>query len=655
MNIALQDLVGFLVGAVIAPLFMLLPGFGLVSIAERCGIVVAQGWRRVGWALLLSISVLPIAYALAVRFCGMGALALTALAISLPGLARLPGPRRVRWSGLYLAALIWGLAVLAAYIDVEYRGSLHQSLLIIDLVKHAAVIESILRDGLPLSDPFFFRRSAAGYYFYFYLWPAAVSWLSGGFVDARMAFAATVFWTGPALVALLWHVGNDAGLIRPGGERRFLTTITILCFVSGADLPFMIARALGGPLEAQVDWWSEEIRFAFGSLLWVPHHIAAVIACWTGFLLIVRRVPATVVGRAVTIALSGLIFASVFGLSAWIALTAAAVLAVWAFWRSIKRDWQPVLLLSAIAIVALIVSLPQITDLLSGRAAQQFPVALAIRGSAGMTAHGPWQSLAAFLVLPLSYCIEFGVFAFTAFLFFRAYPIGSPPLRPLMVIAAAVSLIVASILKSSIIFNDLGWRAPWFAQVPAMVWAATMLQWFHRLRQARSTFVALTAIGIASNVWDLVGLRIGVPLGASPQFAYVNADPALDAELRGVYRWAATTLPANAVLQENPARTPRVFDFGLYGRQRIGVADAQAMLFGASRIAVQRRIEAVAPIFLSTLPINAIDNRAQQAGIDALIFTDRDAAWRRFETPVERARCRYKSKRTCVVVLREDH
>lgn len=256
MTMLAQDL-GMLALATLAmPLVTLLPGFALITIAERLGLDTGTGWARCGWAVLLAVALLPALDALGARIVGIGAIAIIHLLLAAVGAVALMRIR-VDWPCRRFALLVpfWWALVAIAYVDVDHGGRLYQSLMILDLVKHAAVIESLVQAGVPLRDPFVARDAAAGYYYFYYLAPAFVRWLGHGLVDSRMAFAASVFWTGIALPAALWRVAAESALMRPEDGRRVAIMLACLCFVGGADLPYsLLGTWQGGVWDPQVDW-----------------------------------------------------------------------------------------------------------------------------------------------------------------------------------------------------------------------------------------------------------------------------------------------------------------------------------------------------------------------------------------------------------------
>jgi hypothetical protein len=445
-----------------------------------------------------------------------------------------------------------------------------------------------------------------------------------------MAFAACVFWTGIAVPALLWRIAAEAGLAH---GRRSLLVGTLLCFVTGADLVIILIRwAVTGLADPQIDMWNTEVAWMLRTTLWVPHHLAAVIAGWVGMVLALR-------GRAVA---AGLAFASMFGLSAWIALTLAPLLLGWTILRLWRRDWR----LLITGGVALLLATPQMFDLLHGRAAGGFPIGLGMRPFMQLLPEGPLSSqLIYFALLPLNYALEFGIFALGALLAMRIRL--ETPERKLLLWSAVISLVIASFVQSVLIDNDLGWRSILFAQLTAMVTTMHIVEArAERSRRLRVWIGALLLIGTVGTAYDLVGLRlIRQPImtaRAVPQ----NRDPTIDHALRSAYQWADAHLPEGATLQHDPAQARRMFDFGLYGRHWPAVADSEASLFGASRQAVSDRIALLQPVFAPMLTRADANARASAAGADYLLYTARDAAWPKLPLP-----CVYRSELVCIAPL----
>lgn len=645
MSYMFQDLAGLALATLLAPLVLYLPGLGLVRLLSRAGLAAESYWQRIGWAMLLGLAVLPVFDILLIRIAGMPAMLLLHAGLALWGAPLLRTPdRSASFAPFILLGLFWWLICAWSIIDVDVDGRLYQSLIAVDMVKHAAVVEQIVGQGVPFSDPFFARDGITGYYHYFYAWPAAIKWIGGEAISARMAFSGALYWTGIGIVALLWRLAADAAFIRPGRGPRLLLLAGALCFIAGADLLFMLLRYLVvHRIEPELDSWNTEIRMLGTSVLWVPHHVSAMVAAWTGMLLIERTRPGN---RLLLGSAAGAAFATIFGESVWIALTIAPLLAGWAILRLLRRD--PVLLIAGT--VALLLSLPQLHDIVHGRAPEAFPIAFGVRPFTVIFAADTLAAqLWSLILLPLNYGLEFGLCGVGAYLYWRTRKRPEPQgvaVRQLLLWSAITALLIASFFKSVIINNDLGWRAVLFPVTAAMVWTLRLGQSISSVRKLHPMALALLALGSVGTAWDLFGLRlIRQPLFSVRPIGLNNA-PAISYAQRQAYGWTDRHLPPRAVLQHNPAITLRAVDFGLYGRHWPAVADAQAYLFGAGTKATANRMALLTPIFMRSLPMHDMIDRARSAHVDFLLFAARDPVWRLHGGPP--LPCVYRSALICV-------
>ncbi len=650
MSYLIQDLGGLAVATIIAPLLLYAPGLGLVRLLASAGLTVQGYWQRVGWAMILALAILPVLDTLMIRLLGMPSMILLNGALALAGMRLLKGARPPSTARPFLViALAWWLICAWSLVDFDRGGQLHQSLIAFDMVKHAAVVEQIARQGIPFTDPFFARDGIAGYYHYFYVWPAAVRWISGFHIGPTMAFGATAFWTGIGVVALLWRIAADAALIRPGAERRVLLLAILFCFVAGADLLYMALRYLMvHRIEPEIENWNTEIRMLATSTLWVPHHIMALVAAWTGMLLSARAVAIKGARRHGLAIAAGAAFATMFGASIWISVTIAPLLAIWGLITLMRRD--PGLLVAGA--LALILSLPQFHDLLHGREPDIFPIGFHIRPFTILFAgDGLSAQMLNLVLLPLNYALEFGIFMLGTSLYFRRrhqWGAEGRLVRNLLLWSALLALLVASFVQSVIINNDLGWRATLFMLVPMMVWTMGVGQEPGSARRFGILGAALLLLGLAGTAWDIVGLRaIRAPLFPVRPIE-VNDDPSMSRALRAAYGWADHALPEGATLQHNPGLKGRALDFGMYGRHWPAVADRDAFLFGANREAVAQRMRVLMPIFDRPLPKRELVRRAHQARSDYLLFTRRDPVWRATGGPPAALPCVYRTADLCI-------
>jgi hypothetical protein len=649
MHYFFEDLLGLAAATPLAALLLVMPGFGIAALLARAGLLHPQGWKRACWGLLLAPALLPAIDALLVRWLGFGAM--LALHLGLAAVGVRPAWDAVRkvpprwWSAI---AFCW-VAVAWANVDFDWNGRLYQSAFVIDTVKHAAVVGSLATHGIPLRDPFFARSGAAGYYYYFYLGPALIHWLGRPLIDSRAAFAAGTLAILLAFPAMLLLVADAAALIGEGARRRFLRILLLLCCVSGFDLlPGLWFWARTGHALSDLDWWSEEVRWALSSLLFQPHHMTAVIAVLTGCLIVAG--PGRPARRALV---AGLAFGTAFGCSVWVAVGAAPILVLWWVYERVRGSPESPWALPLSGVAALLLSLRQIADIAAGRAASGPPLAFALRtvGPAPTLPHSPGEWILHLAVLPGAYLIEFGIFALgSIFLLTRGRLAESraTPVGRFLLVSAPVTLILVTFVRSAVMYNDFGWRAIWLAQVPALLWTASVLTAQRELLPKSTVWTGALALGLVAAVWDMAGMRIPF---ADRSRSYVNNRPDMDYDLRGAYRWADEKFPPQVIVQHNPTGNVRAMDFGLYSDRGVAVADGDARLFGASQAAVEARISLLEPIFNRDLPTAELRQRAALAGVGAILLTSVDPLWRARGGPPPGWTCQHRSAHSCLMFL----
>src|SRR5208283_593060 len=107
-----------------------------------------------------------------------------------------------------------------------------------------------------------------------------------------------------------------------------------LLAVTGLDiLPVLVKAILRMKTDGDMEWWSAaQVSSWMDSVLWVPHHVAGLVCCLLGFLLVWMSKGLSGGRRAVCGLIAGLSFASAFGLSTWVALAFAMVMIAWMIW-----------------------------------------------------------------------------------------------------------------------------------------------------------------------------------------------------------------------------------------------------------------------------------------------------------------------------------
>jgi hypothetical protein len=647
-----EDLTGLAAGTLLALLLLVLPGFGLVRLGDRFALSPNEPFTRTCWSLVLGPVLLPAVDALLLRYFGMAAVLVPHLAF-----AALGAPRG--FAVLKRISFGWWLTLLAAWavvawanVDFDWNGKLHQSLSVFDTVKHGAVTAAIATRGVPFGDPFFARPGITGYYFYFYIGPALIRWLAFPLVDNRMAFAAATFVTLIGFPAMLLLIADRAGLIAQGMRKRFVRTVTFLCCVQGFDVLAGIVIWIGTGLTLkQLETWSPELRWALTSILWVPHHLTALIAVFAGALTLSAR-RGTPLQRS---AIAALAFTTAFGCSVWVAFGAAIVLSVWWVVERDRSAAMPFWLLPLSGVIAGVLLVPQFHDLIIGRTAGPFPLALTVHGVGPDPGepHSLFDVLKRLVLLPFAYLIQFGVFAIGAFFFWRRggfAAMRATPVGRLLLCAFPVALLLGSFVRSTIIYNDFSWRTLWFAEVPALLWTASVLSQRTRAIWRSPVWSGAIALGVAATTWDLVGLRFVRPPYFNTLLTVVNAHPEVDYDLRATYRWIDRTLPPGLIVQHNPADL-RGIDFGLYGDRPVAIADYQARLFGADQRDVLRRGAMLKTIYIQPLPLAEVRQRALANGARAILLTSADPLWQRGNGPPSTWSCTYRAPHSCVMLL----
>jgi hypothetical protein len=306
---------------------------------------------------------------------------------------------------------------------------------------------------------------------------------------------------------------------------------------------------------------------------------------------------------------------------------------------------------------AAVLLLPQFHDLLVGRTAGPFPLALTVHGVGPDPGepHTIADVLLRVALLPLAYFVQFGVFALGAFLFLKRGGFAlmrSTSVGRLLLCAFPLALLLATFVRSTIIYNDFSWRTMWFAQVPMLVWTASVLNARNESLWRSAMWGGAVALGLAATAWDMAGLRFIRQPAFKVMLTVVNAHPEIDYDLRATYRWIDRTLSPAMIVQHNPADL-RGVDFGLYGDRPVAMADYQARLFGADQRDVLRRGAMLKPIYQSALPMDEVRQRAVSNGAGALLLTSADPLWQASGGPPASWTCAYRSAHTCVLIVAE--
>ncbi len=669
MGFTAQDSLGFLLATLAAFPLLVLPGLAVSRLFDLLSYRTLD--RRDRWAvgLMVAHAVVPLLTCLLGRTVGLPLTiaALLGLAVcAWPDLPALVG--RVQ-RGAAVAAILAVAGTGLLVVDWAAAGALYPSLLQIDLVKHAAITRVIAEHGVPPADPFFWRAGAASYYYFYYTPAALIDLVGDDLIDARMAFAGLIPWTALAAVLLADDLYRRAGFTRKPDERR-IPLLLVLMACAGAQLLYVATFWIKGETwREQSTWLNDSVNSFLITSLWVPHHLAALIASWCGFLLLVDAI-AHARRRTLSIITAGVAFAGVAGLSVYVAIGAAATLAVWLVLLARNRRSTAVVTILAAGAFSLFVALPHLIDLQANRSFADAPLGFRIRqfvvADSAADLLGGGQIWLRLLLLPLNYLLEAGtaVAGTLAFWAHRRRQKHAPnDVAHLLAISAAVSVLIASCVASVIANNDLGWRIILFAQLSALLWTTHVIWPFWRrtaatvramatLRFVPRPMTAFLVLGLLGTAHDIVMLR-AYPLANRNHKDGEAIDPALNADLRAAYTWLAAHTPRKAIVQHNPNAT-RAFAFGLYGRNPTSVSDLHgATLFGAGTSLAANRLSDLIPVFSTALPAAEARARLERHGVDLVLVTSADRAWQDAAGWLHHSPAHYQTARIRIVKVDE--
>ena len=632
------------------PLVVLAPGYAIAWLTDLLAFRRRTLAFRIALAIPLSISLGPIV----IYLLGMWPIVATwavAAALAAAGLRRFALPR-LPGSVLALAAA-WIVAAVLSLVDLQIDGRLYYSVIGFDYCIRSAMIQSISSWGVPARSPFFFpgHPVTLRYHYYWLILCAVVKSLGRGSIDARQALIAGTPWCGLGLMGV---IALYLRLLSPEGAsnlRRRLTTAIALLGVTGLDiLPTLLIVALyasgaSGMIFPSVEWWNEQVDGWIYTMLWEPHHLAGLIACLTGFLLLWKAPDEP--GRRGLLkhsAAAGAAFATAVGSSIHVTFAFAIFLAVWGaitLWRKWLRDTAALAIAGVSAAALSIPYLRSIAGPGSGGPPLQWTVRSFMIPEFVMRAFGlrrPWQvALGDLVLLPLNYFLELGLFFAVGWLWWRSwrekgYPCGRRELA--LAAMAASSIVTCTFLRSSLIGNnDLGWRGFLFAQFVLLLWAADLFSRWPDVPRPR-LLAALAVLGAIGTLYDVAILRFYPLLSDRGSVRFLNwmtPDRRLGPRtyaVREAYAWVRTHTPPDAVVQHNPDVAVQDTPAGLYAGRQAAAFDMFCMsTFGGDPRQCGPIAQKLKELFSPDPPPESFAQVCRSVPVDILMAKDTDPAW----------------------------
>ncbi len=654
--------------------FLLAPGYLLGWACNLFGFRRGSGAERALLSVALSVGISPVLAVLVARCSSLTATLWLFFSISLiaAALALKKGAEggSERWAlkpgtGIALGlAVLWAAIALFELADLQLGHRLYLSVTVWDYSVRTAMVESVLRHGVPATNPFYLPNAqpvGLRYYYYWYVLCALVSRAVG--VPARASLTGSVVWSGLALAAMIPLYLKYVLGCRKGLRRASLIGLVLLG-VTGLDvIPNLILYARQtSVILPDADWWDpSQVTGWMASLLWVPHHVASLVACLVGFLLLHSLQEEDGWSKRVGVAaLAGVSFASAAGLGIYVTFAFAIFLVAWSARLLLLGKFRSLISFAAAGAVSLALSVPYLRELSGAGAGEGFarfhvreflPLVNWLHAN-GVTGTVAVQGIS-LLALPVIYFAEFGFFLLAGAWWLRRGRTVSNGAQALWWMCGS-SLLVGTLLRSAAIAsNDLGMRAMLPAQFALLLFGAMWLggrEW-NRPGTASSGEEKITAgaralrvaalctlvLGALGTVHELIILRAYPLLVDSGQIerseGFLPAGPQMGERtyrLRQGMEELQRRLPQAAVVQYN-SLLPTYPALLLYsGRQRAsGMRDCGAP-FGGRPGDCRPILERLVPLYFRNIypgPVD-VDAACRALGVQVLIATDADQVWR---------------------------
>lgn len=653
-----QDIVATAAGFLLFPLLLIAPGYAAGWFFDLFDFRRSRFGVRLSRSLLLSVALTPICLYLPARFLTFtGAFVLLAfflLAFVFSLLADRPDLqfRDSGTGGALACAILLLLLTFFSVIDIQVSKKLFFTVASFDHTTRISILDAITRTGVPPENPSYYPGAPAllsAVYYYWYILGSAVDRLGGALVSPRGAFFSSILWCVLAVLSLISFYFNFRAPLPDNNRRRLLLIGFGLLFVSGLDfIPILLAMGSGVTVN-DIEHWNEQITAWVGSLIWVPHHLAGMIACSMGVFLIFSLDENTRPGRRIaTPILAGMAFASGAGLSTWVTFVFAVFWALWILASALDANARKIVP-SALAAgtVGLLLSIPFLLGALEGGGAGgTFPVALEPRPFFvidRLFADSPQWLLFVLraVFLPVNYFFELGFFMAAGYAWIRRSSLRTPGRRiqKMEMLLLLASALTGTFLQSTIIANnDLGWRSWLPGQFILLIWAGDILQgWMSNGTlfsfRTKIALLLLLFFGVVTSVMDLVFLRA----------SYILYSPEIGNDVysaRSMYAAIDENAPVDAIVQYNPTR---VIDrpSGLYGNRQSVISDRTA--YGIPDSLFDEKVNEVRRVFeIENLKDwRLADSLCSELGIDILALNKKDPIWGSLEELKARRRPLY--------------
>jgi hypothetical protein len=443
--------------------------------------------------------------------------------------------------------------------------------------------------------------------------------------------------------------------VQTGIELKTLLGFGLLS-VTGLDiLPNVYRGVVHRYWLSDMELWNEsQITSWAGSLLWVPHHVGALIACFIAFLLLRHQAESHRRWATGPVIVAGMAFASAAGISVYVTFTFVVAVALWLLALIARKDWLEAEMFVGAGAVALLWALSFLSSLRGPAtgaafvefALRPFTLGIDLAQQIGIQLGTPFAvNVANAILLPVNYALELGFFLAVGVLRLRYLVhgrVGDSANELAAWTLVMTSFLVGTFLRSSTLSgNDLGWRCFLPAQLILLLWGATMVHdwWFNGIappptprpwvRRAFATLLILGTLGTAYQVFMLRMFPILSDRGVIAGLSWVDQDRQFGRRtyaLRSVYEVLDSQLSSSAVVQSNPLQEFQILHM-LYSGHGAAAGNGECgATFGGDPRLCAPRLQKLAGLFELSDGSN-LDATCREYGIDAVVVEDSDPVW----------------------------
>ena len=674
-NFMPQDIFGSLFAFVLFSLIFVAPGYITGWLLDLFDFKRRSSAARFVIAIVLSMAVCPILLFLVYHFTStkvtISLLLLIGIVVAIILLKTKQTSVASESKRLYRMALLvasgWIIFSILFIIDIQWGDRLYYNVIAHDFTTRVAIINAITRTGVPPINPSYFPGHPVRLTYLYYFWyilGSIIAQIGSPFISGYIAMIASVSWCGLALMAI---IALYLRLRNPEGNAKAWKSSLLgigLLLISGFDVipalyliiatRFVTGSAVFG---GDIEHWNEQITAWIGSVSWAPHHVAALIACLTGVLLI-HSIRGQKISKQIKAAIvAGLAFASAAGLSVYVTLVFILFWGLWMITLFFQKEHRLSLFMALAGIIALIAASPFLAGLIHGNGSASstgIPIAFSVRAfipiilNIVLSTYPPvllnWIFL---LLLPINYLMELGFFFITGILWIEQYRKKSWRQNPFYsseIILLAVTIFIGSFVQSTVISNnDLGWRAWLPGQFILLIWSLDIINKFfpngwrkgernsENARRISRPLKIFIIIGLLTTITDVLLLRTW-PMLVDADIAGFPSSLSPDTQLgkrtfsaRLAYDYINLHTPENTLIQDNPADllNPPI---GLYANRAIAISGHAA--FGVSIQDLTNRANLISRIFTSSTNWSEIDQVCTINNVDIIVTTDIDPIWK---------------------------